>query len=106
MSTEFAPMQVNDTHIPWPTHRSQYQRPSQPGLTGICEMTIARGGLPYRRVRRPPRAPSRGGAQNNAPEKKKKNTIIYFFPPGAYFCAPSISPTNILTLKKINLTLG
>ena len=31
MPTEFAPMQVNDTHIPWNTHRSPFQRPSQPG---------------------------------------------------------------------------
>ena len=33
-------MQVNDTHIPWHTHRSLFQRLSQPGLTGIHEMTI------------------------------------------------------------------
>ena len=27
---DFAPMQVNDTHIPWHTHRSPSQRPSRP----------------------------------------------------------------------------
>ena len=36
------------------------------------DVRTRRGGLPYRRVRRPPRAPSRGGAQNNAPEKKQQ----------------------------------
>jgi hypothetical protein len=29
MPTEFAPMQVNYTHIPWQTHRSPYQPQSR-----------------------------------------------------------------------------
>ena len=29
-ATDFAPKQVIDTHIPWHTHRSPFQRPSRP----------------------------------------------------------------------------
>src|SRR4029434_6815588 len=59
-----------------------------------------RGGFSYRRYRRSPRAPLRGGRQKMRPakkKKKKKKNCVFFLLDRVVFAPPSISPTNILT---------
>src|SRR4029434_1303329 len=69
----------------------------------FCLRHSPRGGFSYRRYRRSPRAPLRGGRKKLRPAKKKqkKNKNCVFF-----FCAPFYISNQYFDMKKKNLTLG
>ena len=64
----------------------------------VC-VCVCRGGFSYRRYRRSPRAPLRGGRKKLRPanKNKKKQELWVFLLDRVFFAPPSISPTNILT---------
>src|SRR4029434_6522468 len=59
-----------------------------------------RGGFSYRRYRRSPRAPLRGGRTKLRPAKKKKKNFFFFFAGHSFFCAPFYISNQYFDIKK------
>jgi len=66
-----APLTSSSVSVPITSDFSQSS-----GCFVFCPTVLIRGGFSYRRYRRPPRAPFRGGRKKNASSKKKKRFFL------------------------------
>src|SRR4029434_1703564 len=65
----------------------------------IWLVLVSRGGFSYRRYRRSPRAPLRGGRKKLRPATNKKTRIMFLFCWTEFFCAPFYISNQYFDIK-------